>query len=395
MCRLHVCVKCREWGSLIGKVEDVSVANGVMKVRVRINITRPLKRGLRVAIDEKGTNVSLLFQYEHLPKFCYDCGIIGHKALDCPLKDFQEDKIGAIQSGRYGPWMSAPSSPPRVQRQWGGSKQTEIGGESHFMNMKEVGKIVEAVKSSWRRRNLVEEVAVISGLESQAREEEIFVTLDLPGPMSILCWNARELENPGVVSALQTFMRKHSPSLVFLSETKFCGNWAERRLIHDNIMVNFELLHSLFKRNNGRRGFMALKLDMSKAYDRVEWFPASMMRQFNFTEGWVRVIIDCVMTPQYTLLINGRPKGRVILTRGLCQGCPLSPYLFIFYAESLSSLFSLAEARSELMGFWCFRSGPRVTHLFFEDDSLVFGRAKGGDTKTIKRILLTYEAASG
>ncbi|KAF4382637.1 hypothetical protein F8388_015465 [Cannabis sativa] len=166
-----------EWGSLIRNVEDVSVANGVMKVRVRINITRPLKRGLRVAIDEKGTNVSLPFQYEHLLEFCYDCGIIGHKALDFPLKDFQDDKIGPIQSGRYGSWMCAPSSLPRVQRQWGGSKQTEIGGESHFMNMKEVGKIVEAVKSSWRRRNLVEEVAAISGLESQAREEEICITL--------------------------------------------------------------------------------------------------------------------------------------------------------------------------------------------------------------------------
>uniref|UniRef100_A0A803QQC3 Reverse transcriptase n=1 Tax=Cannabis sativa TaxID=3483 RepID=A0A803QQC3_CANSA len=47
------------------------------------------------------------------------------------------------------------------------------------------------------------------------------------------------------------------------------------------------------------------------------------------------------------------------------------------------------------MGFRCSRSGPRVTHLFFTDDSLMFGRANGGDTETIKRILLTYETASG
>ncbi|KAF4358698.1 hypothetical protein F8388_019901 [Cannabis sativa] len=169
-------VFAREWESLIGEVEDVRVANRVMKVRVRINITRPLKRGLTVATDEKGTEVSLLFQYEHLSKFCYDCGIIGHKALDCPLKDFQANETGLVQSGRYGSWC-APSSSPRIQRQWGGSKQTKFGDESHFMNMREVGRLVEAIKSSMPRRNTEEKVATTSVLKRREREEEIRITL--------------------------------------------------------------------------------------------------------------------------------------------------------------------------------------------------------------------------
>ncbi|KAF4363220.1 hypothetical protein F8388_020790 [Cannabis sativa] len=102
----------REWAERIGKLEDIKLVNGTMKVRVRMNITEPLKRGLRVAVDELGNEVSLLFQYEHLPDFCFDCGIIGHKALDCPLRDFVGDNPRPDR-GRYGSWMCAPSSPPR------------------------------------------------------------------------------------------------------------------------------------------------------------------------------------------------------------------------------------------------------------------------------------------
>ncbi|KAF4364764.1 hypothetical protein F8388_018440 [Cannabis sativa] len=79
----------REWGERIGKLEDIKIVNGVMKVRVCINITEPLKRGLRVAVDEQG-----------------------NEALDCPLKDFAGDNP-KFDSGRFGSWLCAPSSPPR------------------------------------------------------------------------------------------------------------------------------------------------------------------------------------------------------------------------------------------------------------------------------------------
>uniref|UniRef100_A0A803NJ51 Reverse transcriptase domain-containing protein n=1 Tax=Cannabis sativa TaxID=3483 RepID=A0A803NJ51_CANSA len=128
-------------------------------------------------------------------------------------------------------------------------------------------------------------------------------------------------------------------------------------------MLYFSKDFEILWEKGSAKGFMALKLDMSKAYDQVEWgFLASLMRQFSFVKGWVKVIMDCVTTPEY---------------------------------KSLSLLFSLAKARSELVGFRCSRLGPRVTHLLFADDSLVFGRANEGDTETIKRILLTYEAVSG
>ncbi|KAF4371492.1 hypothetical protein F8388_002020 [Cannabis sativa] len=161
----------REWGSLIGKVEDVRVVNKIMKVCVCINITRPFKRGLRVSIDEKSTEVSLLFQYEHLPEFCDDCDIIGHKTLDFPLKDYQDDEIWPIQNGRYGSCMCAPSSPPRNRGQRGSGKHFE----SQFMNMREAGRIMEVANRSRLRRNTEEEFVATSISKSREREEELRV----------------------------------------------------------------------------------------------------------------------------------------------------------------------------------------------------------------------------
>uniref|UniRef100_A0A803NJ19 Reverse transcriptase domain-containing protein n=1 Tax=Cannabis sativa TaxID=3483 RepID=A0A803NJ19_CANSA len=60
--------------------------------------------------------------------------------------------------------------------------------------------------------------------------------------------------------------------------------------------------------------------------------------------------MGCVMTPEYAFLVNGRPRGRVIPSRGLQQGCPVSPYLILFCVEALSSLISQAESQFELMG---------------------------------------------
>ncbi|KAF4363317.1 hypothetical protein G4B88_011714 [Cannabis sativa] len=161
----------REWGERIGKLEDIKIVNGIMKVRVRINITEPLKRGLRVAVDEQGNEVSLLFQYEYLPDFCYDCGIIGHKALDCPLKDFAGDNP-RFDSGRFGSWLCAPSSPPRDR--FRGQRQRE-SSPSHrpIMTMGEASRIVSAVERNRVRYSgpTSEELAPTSVLEAREREE--------------------------------------------------------------------------------------------------------------------------------------------------------------------------------------------------------------------------------
>ncbi|XP_073153947.1 uncharacterized protein [Henckelia pumila] len=114
------------------------------------------------------------------------------------------------------------------------------------------------------------------------------------------------------------------------------------RLITDNIMVGFEVLHWIRNRKAGKTGYAALKLDVSKAYDRIEWeFLFALLRHLGFKENWVKKIMKCVMSVSYSFRVNQ-------------EGCPL------------------------------------VSHLFFLDDRLVFFRASIDDgTRILKRNVRT------
>ncbi|KAL5817683.1 hypothetical protein ACOSQ3_026061 [Xanthoceras sorbifolium] len=168
------------------------------------------------------------------------------------------------------------------------------------------------------------------------------------------------------------------------------------RLITDNVVVGFECLHHLIGCKRGPKGFAAFKLDMSKAYDRVEWvFLEKIMLKLGFEVGWVQKVMGCVKSASYSFIINGEPRGCVKPSRGLRQGCPLFPYLFLLCAEGLTSLLSRATLEGRLHGIKVARYAPSISHLLFADDSLIFTRATREEGAVLKRILQMYEAASG
>ena len=124
------------------------------------------------------------------------------------------------------------------------------------------------------------------------------------------------------------------------------GAFVPSRLITDNVLVAFETMHCIDQRKKGKEALMAIKLDMSKAYDRVEWvYLEAMLRKMGFHEIWISIMMMCVTTVSYSVLINGEPKGRIVPSRGLHQGDPISPYLFLLCVEGLSAMIKKGKER--------------------------------------------------
>lgn len=135
---------------------------------------------------------------------------------------------------------------------------------------------------------------------------------------------------------------------------------------------------------------------MSKAYDRVEWsFVTGIMRKMGFHDRWMEWVYMCMSTVKYTFLTSGHEIGPVTPTRGLRQGHPISPYLFLLCTEGLSALIQRNQVRGLIHGYKIANSAPVVTHLFFADDSYLFFRATLDESTCIKECLNLYEKASG
>jgi hypothetical protein len=168
------------------------------------------------------------------------------------------------------------------------------------------------------------------------------------------------------------------------------------QLISDNILLAYEFSHYMRNRRKGNRGYAAIKLDMSKAYDRVEWhFLESMMVKISFCQEWIDLIMKCISTVKYRIRVNGALSQQIIPERGLRQGDPLSPYLFLICAEGFSALLNQVERDGSIKGIKVCPRASSVSHLLFADDSLILVRAKEGDAQKLQDILNIYEECSG
>jgi len=153
------------------------------------------------------------------------------------------------------------------------------------------------------------------------------------------------------------------------------------RSILDNAMVATETVHYMKAKAKGKSGDVALKLDISKGYDRLGWdYLRAIMTQMGFSFRWVSWIMLCVEVVHYSVLVNGASVVPIVPGRDLRQGDPLSPYLFIICAEGLPSLICEAERRNDIRGTMICTDAPIISHLLFVDttpkmliDSAFFG----------------------
>ncbi|XP_026410193.1 uncharacterized protein LOC113305353 [Papaver somniferum] len=167
-----------------------------------------------------------------------------------------------------------------------------------------------------------------------------------------------------------------------------------KRSISDNIILANEAIYSV-NHNDKVEGTAAIKLDVSKAYDKLEWsFLEKVLRKMGLAENWIKLINQCVFTVSYSFLLNGSPTNFFQLERGLRQGDPLSPYLHIICSEALSYYIDNLQRKDTLSDIKVFKNAPEMTHLLFADDSLLFTSATIENFTAIKYYLQKYFLAS-
>lgn len=187
-----------------------------------------------------------------------------------------------------------------------------------------------------------------------------------------------------VVKVLANRLQKILPVLISEEQSAFVPG----RNITDNVLVAFELIHYMKRKTNGEVGDVALKLDISKAYDRVSWnYLRHRMKVMGFSRRWINWMMLCVSSVSYSILFQGSTIDPINPSRGLRQGDPLSPYLFLLCVEGLSMSLKSAATDASIQGCRICTGAPAITHLLFVDDSFLFFKANTEQANSIKEIL--------
>ena len=174
--------------------------------------------------------------------------------------------------------------------------------------------------------------------------------------------------------------------------SKYQSAFIPGRLITDNMMLAFEICHYMKRQRNGKVGRMAGKVDMSKAYYRVEWqHLQDMMQKMGSNERWLDFIIMCLRSVTYKVLHDRAEIELMNPTGGLRQGDPLSLYLIILCAKGLSSSLRALENRGLIQGFKVSCGAPPISYLFFADDSYFYLKSKNVECTQIKSCPQMYE----
>ncbi|KAL0294577.1 UNVERIFIED_CONTAM: Retrovirus-related Pol polyprotein from type-1 retrotransposable element R2 [Sesamum radiatum] len=185
-------------------------------------------------------------------------------------------------------------------------------------------------------------------------------------------------------------MRSLLHTIISLSQNAFVPGQS----IGDNVLLAQELFSGYNQKSLPPR--CALKVDIRKTYDTVEWdFFRAALTLFGFPEQFIRWIVECVTTPSFSVCLNGAPHGFFKGARGLLQGDPMSPYLFVLVMEVLTLLL---QQRIEQIGGFSYHwkcEGVQLFQLGFADDLLLFSKAEPTSVRLFKEGLTVFSDLLG
>ena len=181
-----------------------------------------------------------------------------------------------------------------------------------------------------------------------------------------LCTTIYKVVTKIIVGRLRTFLDK------LISPVQAAFVPGKRGL--DNVIIAQKLLHSIDLKK-GNKYFMAIKIDLAKAYDRLEWnFIHKVLIAFHFPEGLVDLIMNCISSSSISILFNGGKLDKFQPTRGIRQGDPLSPYIFLLCMEFLGYLIDKECMEKKWTPMKASRANLEISHLFFADDLMFLPR---------------------
>ncbi|XP_050222864.1 uncharacterized protein LOC126672962 [Mercurialis annua] len=176
-----------------------------------------------------------------------------------------------------------------------------------------------------------------------------------------------------------------------ISENQF--GFIKGRSIHDCHMVASEILHIAARR---KEKIFVIKLDFKKAFDSISWdFILKMLNLMGFNETWREWISSFFDSSQLSVLVNGSPTKNFSMGKGVRQGDPLSPMLFVLAVEGLKALISKAVNDHLLEGIRIDGYLEPISILQFADDTLLFIRHDLDMIKNLLRVLRCFELVSG
>ncbi|GKV15204.1 hypothetical protein SLEP1_g26006 [Rubroshorea leprosula] len=177
--------------------------------------------------------------------------------------------------------------------------------------------------------------------------------------------------------------------IVSETQSAFVGG---RQLV-DSVLVLNEVVDEVKRK---KQPAFVFKADFEKAYDCVDWsFLDWMMERLGFGTKWRGWIRECLSTARISVLVNGSPTKEFEMGKGLRQGDPLSPFLFLMIAEGLQGLVKRAVKEEMLHGIEIGKKGLSVSLLQFADDTIIMGKADAENICMAKDILIWFELMSG